>query len=85
MLNLQTEIDIMFIKLLIISAVLVGVAMAGLAISILLKPRGRFPETHISRNREMQKRGIRCAQDTDLGCNPGEGAGACAGCSINTD
>jgi hypothetical protein len=72
----------MFIKLLIISAVLVGVAMAGLAISILLKPKGRFPDTHISHNREMQKRGIRCAQDTDLGCNPGESASGCAGCSV---
>jgi hypothetical protein len=70
-------------KLLIISAILVGVAMAGLAISILLKPKGRFPETHISRNREMQKRGIRCAQDTDLGCQPGEGASGCAGCQVN--
>ena len=76
---------VMFIKLLIISAVLVGLAMVGLAISILMKPKGRFPETHISRNREMQKRGIRCAQDTDLGCQPGEGADGCAGCSLNTD
>lgn len=75
----------MFIKLLIISAVLIGVAMAGLAISILMKPKGRFPETHISRNREMQKKGIKCAQDTDLGCKPGEGANGCAGCSMNTD
>jgi hypothetical protein len=73
----------MFIKLLIISAVLVGIAMAGLAISILLKPRGRFPETHISRNKAMRDRGIRCAQDTDLGCKPGEGANGCAGCSMN--
>jgi hypothetical protein len=76
---------VMFIKLLIISAVLVGLAMVGLAISILMKPKGRFPETHISRNREMQKRGIRCAQDTDLGCQPGEGTDGCAGCSMNTD
>ena len=50
----------MFIKLLIISVILIGVALAGLAVSMLIKPRGRFPETHISRNREMQKRGIRC-------------------------
>jgi len=75
----------MFIKLLIISAVLVGLAMVGLAISILMKPKGRFPETHISRNKEMHKRGIRCAQDTDLGCQPGEGADGCAWCSMNTD
>jgi hypothetical protein len=76
---------LMFIKLLIISAVLVGFAMAGLAISILLKPRGRFPETHISRNKAMRDRGIRCAQDTDLGCKPGQGVNGCAGCSMNTD
>jgi hypothetical protein len=74
---------VMFIKLLIISAVLVGAAMAGLAISILLKPKGRFPETHISRNKAMRDRDIRCAQDTDLGCKPGEGASGCAGCSIH--
>ena len=75
----------MFLKLLILSAILVAVALLGLAISILIKPQGRFPETHISRNSEMQKRGIRCAQDTDLGCQPGEGADGCAGCSMNTD
>lgn len=75
----------MFIKLLIISAVLVGLAMAGLAISILVKPRGRFPDTHISHNKAMRDRGIRCAQDTDLGCKPVEGAGGCAACSMNND
>jgi hypothetical protein len=74
---------VMFIKLLIISVILIGIALAGLAVSILIKPGGRFPETHISRNREMHKRGIRCAQDTDLGCKPGEGANGCAGCSIH--
>jgi hypothetical protein len=73
----------MFLKLLILSAILIGLALAGLAIGILIKPKGRFPETHVSRNREMKKRGITCAQDTDLGCKPGEGADGCAGCSMN--
>ena len=59
------------------------VAFAGLGISMLVKKGGRFPETHISRNREMQKRGIKCAQDTDLGCKPGEDMSFCAGCSHN--
>jgi hypothetical protein len=72
----------MFIKLLIISVILISIALAGLAVSMLIKPRGRFPETHISRNREMQKRGIRCAQETDLGCQPGERGGGCEGCSV---
>jgi hypothetical protein len=75
----------MFIKLLIISAVLVGLALAGLAITMLVKPKGQFPETHISRNREMRKRGITCAQKTDLGCNPVDGGGCCAGCAADFD
>ena len=74
----------MFLKLLIISAVLVGLALAGLAISMLIKPRGQFPETHISRNKEMQKRGITCAKRSDIGCNPIDDAGCCAGCSPDT-
>ena len=70
----------MLLKLLIISAILVGLAMAGLAITILLKPKGQFPDTHVSHNREMRKRCISCAQNTDTGCNPVDGDG-CSGCS----
>lgn len=73
----------MFLKLLIISSLLIGIALAGLAINMLIKPRGQFPETHISRNREMQKRGIKCAKASDIGCNPVDDAGYCAGCSLD--
>ena len=58
----------MFIKLLIISILFLAFAFAGLAVRILLKPGGRFPETHIGRNREMRKLGISYAQKTDIGC-----------------
>jgi hypothetical protein len=75
----------MFIKLLIVSAVLVGLALAGLAISILIRPDGQFPEIHISRNKEMRKRGITCARKTDLGCNPVDGGGRCAGCPAESN
>jgi len=71
----------MLIKLVIISAVLVALALAGMAITILVKPEGRFPDTHVGHNREMRKRGITCAQNTDLGCNPVDSAGCC-GCSV---
>jgi hypothetical protein len=75
----------MFIKLLIISAVLLGIALAGLAISILISPEGKFPETHISHNKEMKKRGITCAQRTDLGCTPIDNTSCCAGCDVTGD
>lgn len=60
----------MLLKLLIISAILIGLSLAGMAITILLKPKGRFPDTHVGHNREMRKRGISCARNTDTGCSP---------------
>jgi hypothetical protein len=72
----------MFIKLVILSAIFLAVAGVGLGISILLKPKGKFPETHISRNPEMKKRGISCAQLTDTGCNPTDGFPGCASCGL---
>lgn len=45
--------------------VLVAVAFLALGINILFfkKP---FPETEISRNKEMHKRGIRCAKSEEM-------------------
>jgi hypothetical protein len=71
---------IMFIKLIIISLVLVALAMAFLGIRILLKSNGRFPDTHVGHNREMQKRGIKCARETDTGCVPSDITGGCMTC-----
>jgi hypothetical protein len=73
----------MLLKLLIISLILLTLAFAFLGIRILLKPGKKFPETHISRNKEMQKRGITCAQRTDIGCNPGDNFESCSACGIN--
>ena len=70
----------MLLKLLLISAILVGLSLAGLAITILIKPKGQFPETHVGHNREMRKRGITCARSTDTGCSPVDTAGCC-GCA----
>ena len=70
----------MFIKLLIISAILLLFAFAFLGIRILIKDNGRFPETHISRNKEMRKRGITCAQDNDVGCHTSDDFAGCSTC-----
>lgn len=74
----------MLLKLIIISVVLVALALAGMAITILVKPKGKFPETHVGHNKEMRKRGITCAQSTDTGCNPIGGSGYC-GCFAEED
>jgi len=72
----------MFLKLLIISALFLVLTMVGLGLRILLKKNGRFPETHISQNKEMQKRGLSCAQKTDIGCNPTGEQYGCASCNV---
>jgi hypothetical protein len=73
----------MFFKLLILSLIFVGLAALGFGIRMLLKSGGRFPDTHISHNKEMQKRGITCAQHNDVGCHSTVDFPGCAGCSIN--
>jgi hypothetical protein len=75
----------MFLKLLAISALLIAFALVAMAVSILLRRGGRFPDTHISHNREMRKRGITCAQHNDVGCQPVKNAAGCAGCSCSED
>jgi len=72
----------MFLKLVLISVIFLSLAMVGLGIRMLLKPHGSFPETHVSRNPEMQKRGISCAQKTDIGCNPSGENISCCSCSV---
>ena len=71
----------MFIKVLILSVIFLTIAAVFLGIRMLLKAHGRFPEMHISRNAEMRKRGIACAQQTDTGCHSADGYPGCAACS----
>jgi len=70
----------MFFKLLIISAFLLLVSFVLFSIRLLLKEKGSFPETHVSRNKEMRKRGIVCAQQTDIGCVPSKDYDYCLTC-----
>lgn len=44
---------------------LVGLAVIGLSIRVLLKKNGRFSSTDIGRSEAMRKRGIRCIRTQD--------------------
>jgi hypothetical protein len=59
----------MYLKVLIITVVLVALAFAGLAISILLKKGGKFPQSSIGKNKEMHKRGITCVKHDEIKCH----------------
>lgn len=54
-------------KLLVFGLVLIslGMAVISLSLAILLKKNGKFPETHIGKNKAMKERGIHCANTTD--------------------
>lgn len=44
----------------------VVLCVAGLCVGILLRKDGKFPDTEISTNIEMKKRGIRCAKEEEM-------------------
>ena len=71
----------MFIKLLIITLVLTVLAAIGLGVSIIFSKKGRFPETHVERNKEMRKRGITSAKKVDIGCHSTDDFRGCVSCS----
>ena len=48
----------MIIKVILAAVVLMALAFAGLAITILVKKGGKFPNTHVSGNKYLRKKGI---------------------------
>ena len=53
------------IKIVLISIALVSLATLGLAIQVLLKRGGKFPNTHVSGNKHLRRQGIFCVQSYD--------------------
>ena len=53
------------IETLTITVLIVAICLALLAIKIIFKKNGRFPNTHVSGSKAMRKRGIGCVQSQD--------------------
>ena len=53
------------LKVLLLAIALLGIAIAGMALNILVKKGGKFPNTHISGNKYLKQNGIFCAQTQD--------------------
>lgn len=45
--------------------IIVAISIALLSITIIIKKNGRFPNIHVSGNKGLRKRGIKCAQSQD--------------------
>lgn len=52
-------------KTIILALLIIAISFVLLAITIIIKKNGRFPNIHIGGNKEMRKRGIKCAQSQD--------------------
>ena len=61
---LNTNIVEMF-KTLLFALLIIAISFALLAITIIIKKNGRFPNTHVGGSKAMRKRGIKCVQSQD--------------------
>ena len=52
-------------KTLLFTLLIIAISVALLAIKVIIKKNGRFPNTHVGGNKEMRKRGIKCVQSQD--------------------
>lgn len=52
-------------KTLLFTLLIIAISIAMLSITIIIKKNGKFPNIHIGGNKEMRKRGIKCAQSQD--------------------
>ncbi len=53
------------LKVILLASGLMALGLAGMAIKILVKKGGKFPNTHISGNRYLKRQGIYCSQTQD--------------------
>ena len=52
-------------KTLLFTLLIIAISFVLLAITIIIKKNGKFPNTHVGGNREMRRRGIKCVQSQD--------------------
>ena len=53
-------------EILIASVILIALCVFGLCFNIIFREDGKFPETEIENNKEMRKRGIKCAKEEEI-------------------
>ena len=77
-------------KVFLAAVLFIGLCVLGLGVGIFFRKGGHFPETDISKNKDMQRLGITCPREDELREHgPGKPAGctgkytdACKGCAF---
>ena len=52
-------------KTLLFTLLIISICFTLLTVKVIIKKNGRFPNTHVSGNKGLRKRGIKCAQSQD--------------------
>ena len=78
-------------KVFLAAVLFVGLCVLGLGFNIFFRKGGKFPQTDISSNEEMRKRGIKCPREEEMellqagkrpsGCD-GHFSDACRDCAL---
>ena len=53
------------LKVFLLTLGILSIAMVGLALTMLVKKGGKFPNTHVSGNKYLKKNGVYCSQTQD--------------------
>lgn len=53
-------------KTFLLAVILLAIGVVGMAVTILVKKDGKFPDGEISHNKELRRRGIICAKEEEL-------------------
>ena len=53
------------LKVILLSVVIVAITLLGLAVQILVKKGGKFPNTHVGGNKYLKSKGVTCIQTYD--------------------
>ena len=53
-------------KVFLLAALLLAVGVAGMAVTIIFKKDGKFPDGEISRNKALRGKGIECAKIEEM-------------------
>jgi len=57
--------DMEILKVILLAVALVSIAILGMAIRIILRKGGKFPNTHVSGNKYLKRNGVYCSQTQD--------------------
>ncbi len=53
------------LKVILLAVVVLGIGMVAMAIRMLIKKGGKFPNTHVSGNKHLKRQGVHCWQTQD--------------------